>query len=1054
MDELGHSFEESFIKLNPTSQENGIEVIKCIRCNIEVEYEINLSDTFLFYDLINDEYYEITGYRKDKVVSSEINISSTYRGLPVKSIKTLAFEDCTDIEKIIIPSSVTSIGYRAFQGCKNLNSITIPFIGDSLENTTYFHFGYIFGASSYDYNSECVPSTLKEVILTECKKIEPSAFNGCVGIESITLPMGLTSIGENAFYNCTSLNEVYYNGTDDLLFDIMFQNENTYLTDYAKYFYLLDENNQYKEITEIRIPNTVTSIQDFKLKNFKNITNIIIPNGVKSIGESAFSGCSSLSSIKIPENVKTIGKDAFLSCYNLVNVYYNGSLVDWCNIKFGDYTSNPMHYGKYFFMLDGNNEYQELTEIIIPSNVTTIGCYQFDGFDNVTSVMIPENVISIGYHSFYGCKSLKSITLPFIGEKADRSSETHFGYIFGNLSYYVTYSYIPNSLNEVVITSGEIIDDYAFYRCTNLKSITLPNSLNVIGEYAFYDCTNLRSINLPNNLNVIGENAFSNCNNLTNIDIPTSITEIGEYSFSACNALTSIEILCDNIDIGKFSFINCSSLTTVKISGVNVNIDNYAFSSCSNLLNLTISEGVNRIGKSAFFGCNSLTSITLPFVGEKADGTGVKNLGYIFEESSIFPNTYITPPSLKEVIVTSGTSIEEYAFSKCSNLTSITIPESVTSIEEGAFSDCSSLTSITIPESVTSIAKGVFRECTSLTNIEIPTGIKDIENATFLGCTSLKNIVLPTSITSIGQQAFEYCTSLTNIELPIGVVSISSSAFQNCTSLENVKLPFSLTSIGEYAFRGCTKLTNIEIPSSVTSIAKGVFKECTSLFKISVPFIGEKEDGSGKTHFGYIFGAGTYYENAFCIPTSLKEIVVTSGTIIDEGAFYNCEYLTNIEISNSVTEIGYDAFRGCTSLTSIKLPFVGERADGTGATYLGYIFGASELYGHDYYVPSSLKEIIISGETNIEESAFKGCTNITSITIASNIKSIGEKAFWGCNKLTSIELPSSVTFIGEYAFSGCENLTIYCQVNTLPNEWHENWNNSNCPVIWGYVKND
>ena len=180
------------------------------------------------------------------------------------------------------------------------------------------------------------------------------------------------------------------------------------------------------------------------------------------------------------------------------------------------------------------------------------------------------------------------------------------------------------------------------------------------------------------------------------------------------------------------------------------------------------------------------------------------------------------------------TTIGEYAFEDCTNLTSITIPSSVTEIGKGAFQGCSGLINITIPGSVTIIGNWTFSDCTSLTSVSIPNGVTEIGYEAFFCCYSLTNITIPNTVTTIGEYAFECCNSLTSITIPAGITSIGRSTFEDCTGLISVTIPDSVTVIGQEAFYRCEKLTSITIPSSVTEIGYEAFWGCSNLTDIYV----------------------------------------------------------------------------------------------------------------------------------------------------------------------------------------------------------------------------
>ena len=167
-----------------------------------------------------------------------------------------------------------------------------------------------------------------------------------------------------------------------------------------------------------------------------------------------------------------------------------------------------------------------------------------------------------------------------------------------------------------------------------------------------------------------------------------------------------------------------------------------------------------------------------------------------------------------------------YAFSDCSSLSNIVIPDSVTDIGDYVFFHCRSLSNIVIPDSVTDIGEGAFSDCRSLSNIVIPDSVTDIGKSAFSGCSSLSNIVIPDSVTDIGDDAFFHCSSLSNIVIPNSVTDIGDYAFSYCSSLSNIVIPDSVTDIGNFAFSRCCSLSEIVIPSSVTSIGKGAFYNC------------------------------------------------------------------------------------------------------------------------------------------------------------------------------------------------------------------------------------
>jgi len=279
---------------------------------------------------------------------------------------------------------------------------------------------------------------------------------------------------------------------------------------------------------------------------------------------------------------------------------------------------------------------------------------------------------------------------------------------------------VADEYNGLPVTS---IGEKAFYQCSDLTSITIPDSVTRIGAFAFECCVSLTSITLPSGITSIEKFTFSYCRKLASITIPDSVTRIERDAFSCCYALTNLTLP--------------SSITSLGES---------AFSICENLTNVTLMDGLIDIGDSAFFQCMSLTSITLP--------NSVKTIG-------------------------------NSSFSACISLTNIVMSNNLTSIGDSAFYDCRCLTNINLPNSLTTIGESAFKECISLTAVNIPNGITAIKDLTFFDCQNLTSLILPDSITTIGSSFISY-TGITNIIIPDSVTNISTHAFFMCENLTSV----------------------------------------------------------------------------------------------------------------------------------------------------------------------------------------------------------------------------------------------------------------------------
>ena len=396
-------------------------------------------------------------------------------------------------------------------------------------------------------------------------------------------------------------------------------------------------------------------------------------------------------------------------------------------------------------------------------------------------------------------------SLPFVSESvADVASAETYGDF--------EYSVLDDGTVEITDYNGSA-EKVDIPKTIDGKSVTS------IGDYAFIGCTNLTSITIPDSVTGIGRSAFCSCTSLTSITIPDSVTEIGWYAFDGCTSLTSITIPNSVTRILGDAFRDCTNLTSVTLPE-SLTYMGSAFEGCTSLTSITIPNSVTYVDVSAFAGCTSLTEIKV----------AVENPNYVSVNGVLYNKSrtvLICYPAGKKdksyKIINSATRIGNRAFYRCTSLTSITIPDSVTEIGESAFGGCTSLTSITIPDSVMSIARFTFWRCANLKSIKIPNSVTNIGESAFEGCASLTSVTIPNSVTDIDDSAFRCCTSLTSITIPDSVAEIGWSAFSGCTSLTSITIPDSVTEIEESAFYGCSSLTSITIPASVKIVGEDAF---------------------------------------------------------------------------------------------------------------------------------------------------------------------------------------------------------------------------------------
>ena len=442
------------------------------------------------------------------------------------------------------------------------------------------------------------------------------------------------------------------------------------------------------------------------------------------------------------------------------------------------------------------------------------------------------------------------------------------------------------------------------------------------------------------------------------------------------------------------------------------------------------------------------TDIVIPAtVSQNADGqwidgddytvVGIAD-GYYDDEHNVpsegvfLRNTTITSVVLPDTIKYIG----ECAFTECSNLTSITLAEGLTSIGEQAFRKCTGLTSITLPEGLTSIGDSTFFYCSGLTSITLAEGLTSIGEEAFAGCSGLENITLPEGLISIGELAFAWCDGLTSISLPDSLTSIGSHAFDGCSNLQpsitdqgvkylgskqnpylvlwdGTDITTSTYTVNEickfidsYAFYYCDSLTSITLPEGLTSIGSSAFSGCSNL-QPSITDQGVKYLGNEQNSYLVLWDGTAITSSSYTVNPDCK--------IICYDAFSGCDVLTSITLPEGLTSIGEQAFRDCTSLTTIDLDQC------TSLTSIGSsaFDGCSNLTTVDLYQCTSL--------TSIGEQAFRDCTNLITVDLDQciSLTSIGEQAFRDCTNLITVDLDQciSLTSIGNYAFQYCDGLT-------------------------------
>ena len=716
--------------------------------------------------------------------------------------------------------------------------------------------------------------------------------------------------------------------------------------------------------------------------------------------------------------------------------------------------------------------------------VTAIADAALANNDKITSFTINENITAIPKKMFYNCSSLASVVIPesvtYIGENAFQSC---------------------HSLTTVTIPSGvKEIKPYTFSYCRSLAEVKGGAGIEKIDSFAFAECSALPAFTLPSHVKSLGNYAFSGCKAMTRIHLNYGLESIGDYAFYSCNGFTSINLEEGLLSIGASAFEGCRALTALNLPATLSSIGNNAFAFCEALATVTGGEGIDAIG-------NNVLQGTAYYENYKGDIVYLGSWILACKDRKISEGKDIT-----DLIKPGTTGIADYAFAACTGFTGVSLPD-VKYIGRAAFNACTSLMDVRLGDSATYIGDGAFAACTILRNVYInTTEITYIGDSAFHNCKRLSKLDLPDTVEYIGANAFkgtafpaavdgviyvdnwavgaknqfisgvtikegtvgiaEYaflqCPAISLVSMPKSLQRICRGSFLLCSFIIVDQLPQNLTTIGDYAFYGCEggamgyrNGNNLIVSDSVESIGRSAFYlSCVQGLTIS---------GSCKSIGDYAFFGCPYLgkpvtneeidqETGNVIPTVTNHPVILEEGIeyIGSRAFYGCAGLEEISIPDSVTEMGIRTFYQCTALKKVEL--------GAGLTSIPDFAFYECAALTDIVVPDSCTRIGKSAFYNctaletvkfgrnlaeIDQYAFRGCTALTQVVANENLVTIGNYAFRGANNLTYILLNDDVIDVRMHAFYGALNATAYCEGAAPGSGWHERWNSSFRPVIWG-----
>lgn len=848
----------------------------------------------------------------------------------------LSIDQADEVTSVVVKSGVTSIACEAFNWLENMTSVTIPktvtsigcnaFMRDCDALTTINYAGTTSQWKSYFGSTLSLPLATK--VVCSNGTVTPALSGKC---------------GKNVSYSISDDGVLTISGTGAM-------NNFTYERDISD----CPWHGVRYALKKIVVEDGVTSIGSCAFSFDAYVTDVTLPSSLKTIGRSAFLGCHGLTSVVIPEGVTSIGAYAFALCSAIKTITVPASATELGNCAFdtGEYYDGSyhtqltdIHYkgtAQQWYQAGGNSAYNP--------QFTTVYC-QGKALSTTSSGQCGDN-------AFW--KLDKTGTLTIYGSGA-------------------MYDY-PIDDNQ---------DSTSPWPVGVVKRIDVQEGITTIGAYAFCYTVNATALSLPDSLTTIGQDAFC-CYGGTEIVVPDKVTSIGDFAFNTCKNLQTITLPAGLQNIG-ICLIECDALKTINFGGT---MEQWLVcgggQSTFPTTTSVVCQGGGTLYRSGTCGNN------LTWTLDNSGKLTISGTGAMYDYDCDYESYSFTSPWAK------------YR----SMIRSVEIGSGVTSIGSYAFAD-TNITSLTIPDSVKTIGRRSFSNNRYLVNLTFSSGLKHIESMAFAG-SHLSTVVIPDGVTSIGEGAFSYCvrgdyingewvpSGLTSITIPVSVISIGKDMLK---TYDEYGLLATVNFGGTQEQWNAAGGKNAGVPSSATfhCVKVAASGKCGTGVKWSLTSNGVLTiTGTGKGIMrDYAEGSRKPWESK----GDVKQIIICEGvTHIGDHAFVNSP-ATRVSLPESLTSIGTRAFAGA-AITAMTIP-------GSVTTIGVEVFwGCSEL--------TSLT--ICDGVTAIE-SAFGKCTGLTELVLPDSVTSIGTQAFYRCTGLRTVTLSKNLTSIGYMAFSGCSGLT-------------------------------
>ena len=865
----------------------------------------------------------------------------------------------SELEQVVLFSSVESIGTDAFGECRKLTAIyslaTVPLtLGDEgMESSVFYDNDW-----TDPENPKQVPiATLADIYVPEAAIASYQGAAGWSSYASAVKAVTMTTFTYTGQAIIPRFEEVEY-----------------FVGAAAVYSHTFDKPTEAPGNGEVVYVGKVTELGSNCLQFKNDLYSIVIPEGVEKLGFKAFYACQKLTDIDLPLSLKEIGDGgglAFEACTDLEKGHFViKDLKWWCSMVIKGIYSNPIYYAKHIY--DTNN--QEITDLVIPEDITSIGYNAFCRCEGLKSVTFHDKLTNMGGHAFAYCTGLTNVEIP---------------------------------------ASLKVIDEYTFYYCSNLATVTIPEGIETIGFDAFTH-SGLKTLTLPSTIRDMMQ-SFVSCEQLETLTLTDGITEL-DGSFYYCHALKEVRIPGSIKKLSFQDFNSCNSLETVVFDeGVE---EIAGFSSNPKLANITIPSTVKKIG--SLKNNPSLETIFIPegveYLAMFDDCTALKQIN--IPSTVTYIGSFKNCNALEKVIVA---DLKSWCHARHSVDGWYPPQQPSGMLYLGTVEQNEPITKLEIPEGTEKVSAWAFEYMTSLTSVSIPSSVKILGGGTFYGCTNIEEIVLPEGLEQFGYKEFAGCTKLAKLTIPSTVTKIDQQAFVEVANLADVWCKAYPNKLywRDYTFNTFTpeKATKFHVVNQTAWEEKYPEAKCT--------FVGDIEVSATST-LTYnanarieVFDDFTKFNGAYDLKS--HEFAEGKGTATYKGivdgisasAFRNIEGLTSVEIPEGSTSIDEYAFDGCTSLTTITIP---ASVTTIGRNAFSSCTGLTTLNINEPAANTSRRAATETGLQKIGNSAFAGCTGLTKLNLPATLKLIETSAF--------------------SSMSNCAD--VYCNAAAADVEWQDN----------------